>query len=283
MTTVRDLRKRIHAAQNIQQITKTMEMVAAARLRRAQTKAEQARPYAKKIRQMLENLAWTEGEHPLFKARPVKTIGVVVVSSDRGLCGSYNITVLASAEEFVREHAQQAVEVVPIGKKGVDLFHRRGAKIRTEIPKWDGKLTFAEVQALATELINGYLTGQLDEVWVIYTHFVNALQRYVQTDKLLPIEKPEHAKDGHPPSYIFEPDPSHIYDELLPHYVAVKIQTALNESFASELAARVFAMRTATKNAGEMIEDLTLLRNKVRQAGITKEMLEITSGAEGLK
>jgi F-type H+-transporting ATPase subunit gamma len=281
MTTVRDLRKRIGAAQNIQQITKTMEMVAAARLRRAQTKAEQARPYALKMKEMLENLSWTEGTHPLFNARPVKKIGAVVISSDRGLCGAYNMSILAAAENFIQTHSEAPIELIPIGRKAVDYYHRHRAVIPIEIPKWDGNLPLAEIQALAKQLIDGYLSEQWDQIWLIYTHFINALQRQIMVEKLLPIDKTTHT--GFPPDYIFEPEPARIYQELLPRYCAVRIQTALNESYAAELAARVFAMRTATKNAGEMIDSLTLLRNKVRQAGITKEMLEIISGAEGLK
>lgn len=283
MSTLRDLRKRIGSAQNIQQITKTMEMVAAARLRRAQAKAEQARPYAAKMRQMLENLSWTDASHPLFKARPVQKIGLIVISSDRGLCGSYNMNVLAAAEKFIKDHANAPVELVLVGRKAVDYYQRRQVTVRTAIPKWDGKLPFAEIQALSNQLVDAYLAQQVDEVWLLYTHFINALNRQVVIKKFLNIEKPEHEKGGFPPDYIFEPDPADIYGELLPRYCAVQIQTALHEAYASELAARVFAMRTATKNAGEMIENLTLLRNKVRQAGITKEMLEIISGAEGLK
>lgn len=283
MSTVRELRKRIGAAMNIQQITKTMEMVAVARLRKAQARAEQARPYATKMQEMLQNLAWTDVTHPLFRARPVKTIAAIVVSSDRGLCGSYNMAVMAAAERWRKEHAQHSIEFIPIGRKAVDYMHRNRFATLLEIPKWDGKLPFSDVWALTNQLITSYLSQQLDQVWLIYTHFINALHRQIKVEKLLNIDKPQHAKGAFPPDFIFEPEPIQIYDALLPRYCAVRIQTALNESFASELAARAFAMRTATKNAGEMIDTLTLKRNKVRQAAITKEMLEISAGAEGLK
>jgi len=285
MATLRDIRKRIRSVENIKQITKAMEMVAAARLRRAQAKAEQSQPYASKMRQILENLASasTDFTHPLYEQREVKKTGVVVVAADRGLCGSYNTNLFLAADRFLRNSNPDNAELIAVGRKAVDYYKRRKWTIRHRIPEWGGKISFPQVKTLANQLVSWFLLGELDEVWLAYTHFISIPSRKVVFEKFLNIEQPKTEEKQLTLDYIFEPNPGEIYTEILPRYCVTKIQTVLNEAYASELAARMISMGAATKNAEEMIENLTLVRNKARQASITKEMLEITSGAEALK
>lgn len=285
MATLRDIRKRIHSVENIKQITKAMEMVAAARLRRAQAKAEQSQPYARKMRQILENLASasTDFTHPLYQEREVKRTGLVVVAADRGLCGSYNTNLFQAADRFLKNYPLDKIELILVGRKGVDYYRRRKWKIKHRIPEWGGKISFIQIKSLANQLVSWFQNGELDEVWLIYTHFISIASRKVLVEKFLNLEKPQSKKRKLFSDYIFEPNPAEIYAEILPRYCVTKIQTVLAEAYASELAARMISMGAATKNAEEMIEDLTLVRNKARQASITKEMLEITSGAEALK
>jgi len=285
MATLRDIRKRIRSVENIKQITRAMEMVAAARLRKAQAKAEQAQPYASKMRQILENLATASSEftHPLYQQREVKRTGVVVIAADRGLCGSYNSNIFQVADRFLKRAGQDKVELIVVGRKAVEFYRRRKWTIKKRVPEWGGKITFQQTKNLTHELVDWFITGELDEIWLVYTHFISIPSRKVVLEKFLNIEKPKSEERKIITDYIFEPDPAEIYAEILPRYCVTKIQTVLAEAFASELAARMISMGAATKNAEEMIENLTLVRNKVRQAAITKEMLEITSGAEALK
>jgi len=284
MATLRDIRKRIRSVENIKQITRAMEMVAAARLRKAQAKAEQAQPYAAKMRQILENLATASSEftHPLYQQREVNKTGLVVIAADRGLCGSYNTNIFQVADRFLRQTGQDKVELIVVGRKAVEYYRRRKWTIKKRVPEWGGKITFLQIKNLTNELVQWFLNEELDEIWLAYTHFISIPSRKVVLEKFLNIEKPK-TEQKITTDYIFEPNPVEIYAEILPRYCVTKIQTVLAEAFASELAARMISMGAATKNAEEMIENLTLVRNKVRQAAITKEMLEITSGAEALK
>jgi F-type H+-transporting ATPase subunit gamma len=285
MATLRDIRKRIRSVENIKQITRAMEMVAAARLRKAQAKAEQAQPYASKMRQILENLATASSEftHPLYQQREVKKTGLVVIAADRGLCGSYNTNIFQTADRFLKQAGQDKVELIAVGRKAVEYYRRRKWTIKKRVPEWGGKITFQQTKNLTHELVDWFISGELDEIWLAYTHFISIPSRKVVLEKFLKIEKPKTEGKQVITDYIFEPDPVEIYAEILPRYCVTKIQTVLAEAFASELAARMISMGAATQNAEEMIENLTLVRNKVRQAAITKEMLEITSGAEALK
>lgn len=285
MTTLREIRKRLQAAGNIKQITKAMELVAAARLHRAQVKAAQTKLYADKIKQIKENIAAASRDfvHPLLEQRKVQKIGLVVISADRGLCGPYNTNVLSAADQFLKNSSAQQVDLIFIGRKAVDYYQRKKIGARHRIPEWAGKLSFSKVKTLSNELITWFLLGELDEIWLIYTHYINIMNRKVVVEKFLNIDIPKTKEKKEIANYIFEPNPAEIYAEILPRYLITKIQSALDDAYASELAARILSMRSATKNAEEMIERLTLVRNKVRQSGITKEMLEITSGAEGLK
>ena len=289
MSTLRALRRRIRSVQNTQQITKAMEMVAAAKLRKAQSKALAARPYAVKITQMLGNLAGAASEldHPLFKVREVKNTALVVVTSDRGLCGAYNANLLRAAEQRLRAVAAGgkagSLKLVLVGKKGRDFFRRRKhpvLTVHTPVPA-EASLEFARM--LTQDLIARFSSGEVDRVEIMFTRFVSALTRRVLVEPFLPVGA--EASEARPAggSAIFEPDAESIFAELLPRYATAKLFAALADSLASEYSARMIAMGSARKNAGELIDLLTLRRNRLRQAAITKELLDIVGGAEALK
>ncbi|MCK4404562.1 MAG: ATP synthase F1 subunit gamma [candidate division Zixibacteria bacterium] len=286
MATLRDLRRRIRSVQGTQQITKAMEMVAAAKLRKAQTKVESSRPYASKMQAMLDNLtqASTSLIHPLFKKREVKKVGLVVVTSDRGLCGSYNHNVIYEADKFLKEYEKDKMVLIIVGRKGYTYYLKRPWEIRLKYLGLGGDLNLAQVKNITNDLVNFFLSGEVDEIHFIYTKFLSAVTYKITTEKFLNIERQVKAEDkeGYV-DYIFEPDPQKIFSSLLPDYCMIRVQMALAESFASEYGSRMISMGAATKNAEEMLEHLTLVMNKLRQASITKEMLEITTGAEALK
>lgn len=286
MASLKDLRRRIRSVKSIQQVTKAMEMVAAAKLRRAQARALAARPYAKKLTEMLDNLAAaaSELEHPLFKAREVKTTALVVVTSDRGLAGAYNTNLIRAAELRLRAAAPGAIQLVLVGRKARDYFKRRKypvMAVHTPVPA-EADLEF--VRQLTATLIEAFESGTVDRVEVLYTQFVSALNRRVTTEVFLPIGA-ESADGKKPPEgdTIFEPDAETIFAELLPRYAMAKLFAASADALASEHGARMIAMGSARKNAGEMIDHLVLVRNRLRQAAITKEIAEIVGGAEALK
>jgi F-type H+-transporting ATPase subunit gamma len=284
MASLKDLRRRIRSTRSMQQIFKAMEMVAAAKLRRAQLRAQAAGPYARKISEVLANIAGTaaEMEHPLFKTRPVKSTVLVVVTADRGFAGTYNVNVLRAAEQRVRNAAPGAIQLVVVGRKGRDFFRRRGIpmlSVHTDLP---GEASIDLARTLTTELSEMFVSGRADRVEVLYTQFVNALIRRVLTDVFLPAggDAPAAAVDR---GILFEPDAETIFSELVPRYAAAKLYAALAEALASEHSARMVAMGSARKNAGELVDSLTLTRNRLRQAMITREIAELVGGAEALK
>jgi F-type H+-transporting ATPase subunit gamma len=283
MATLRELRRKIQSVGNIRKITQAMELVAASRLRKAQAKAEASRPYALKLKEILDRLisAADDLKHPLITARPIKKTGLVIIAGDRGLCGGYNQTVFNAAEKFLKNYKPDQVELFPVGRKTVNHFQTKKWAIGSKIDEWGGKITFQQIEEFTHLLMNLYLNQQLDEIWIIYTHFINVGSRQVRVEKFLNIEPSSATKYKN--GYIFEPEPSEIFAEILPNYSITKLQTALYDAYASELAARITSMRAAAKNAEEMIQELTLVRNKLRQFGITKELIEITSGAENLR
>jgi len=286
MSTLRDLRRRIRSVQGTQQITKAMEMVAAAKLRKAQSKVESSRPYASKIQAMLDNLtqATTSLAHPLLEKREVKKVGLVVVTSDRGLCGSYNNNVIHEADEFLKGYQKDKIVLIIIGRKGYIYYLKRPWEIRSKYIGLAGNLILPDVKNITNDLVNLFLSGEVDEIYFSFTRFLSATTHKVTTEKFLNIESQMRAEDkGGLVDYIFEPDPQKIFSSLLPNYCMTRVQMALAESFASEHSSRMISMGAATKNAEEMIDHLTLVMNKLRQASITKEMLEITTGAEALK
>lgn len=283
MSSLREIKKRLRAVKNIKQITKAMELVAASRLHKAQERAIGSRTYSRKLRAILENLSLLKSNHPFFSKRPVKKLFLIVISSDRGLCGGYNTHIVSAAERFLHKYAKDQPELILLGRKGLDHFRLRDWTIREKVLDWGGKITSEEVRNLSDRFLESFLHHEVDEVWVIYTEYVNLLTRKVVTEKLLGIEKKTQRPEDHPKDYIFEPVSEEIYDDLVPRFVFNRLQTILHQAWASELGARICSMRQAIKNADEMIEKLTLTRNKVRQATITREMAEIASGSEGLK
>lgn len=284
MASLKDIRRRIRATKSMQQIFKAMEMVAAAKLRRAQIRAQAASPYSEKITQMLDNLAGAASEldHPLFRQREVRTTALVVVTADRGFAGTYNSNVLRYAEGRVNEAAAGAVQIVALGRKARDFFRRRHIPmlaVHTELPG-EASLDFA--RRLTADLTELFISGKVDRVEVVFTHFVNALVRKVQVEQFLPVGGATTG-GGKDAGTIFEPNPERIFAELPPRYATAKLYAAMADALASEHSARMVAMGAARKNAGELVDSLTLTRNRLRQAAITREIAELVGGAEALK
>ena len=293
MATPRQIRGRIRTAKNIQQITKAMKMVAAARLRRAQDAVGAARPYAEKIRAVMQSLSagGTEGlQNPLLRRSDSEpaNIGVVLITGDRGLCGAYNSTVIRRANDLIKPYGPSRAKLVCIGKKGATFFKRRGFDVVAEHPVPATGISFADAQALSRTGRELFGNGEIDALYLIYTQFFSAMTQRPQTLTLLPLQPPtaDAAADAppqQPADYIFEPDPEVILGSLLPRYVDTQVYQAIIESVASEHGARMTSMSSATDNAGKMISSLTLSLNRARQATITKEIAEIVGGAEALK
>jgi F-type H+-transporting ATPase subunit gamma len=282
---LRALRRRIRSVQNTQQITKAMEMVAAAKLRRAQGRALASRPYAAKITEMLESLsgAASELDHPLFKAREVRTTALVVVTSDRGLCGAYNTNLLRAAEQRLRAAAPDAIRLVLVGKKGRDYFRRRRYPVLAAHTPVPAEASIAFARELTEDLSGRFVSGEVDRVELLFTRFVSALRRHIVTETFLPVGSDRGEAAGGGGNAIFEPNAESIFAELLPRYATAKLFAALADALASEQSARMIAMGAARRNAGELIDLLVLRRNRMRQAAITKELLDIVGGAEALK
>jgi F-type H+-transporting ATPase subunit gamma len=273
---------------NTQQITKAMKMISAARLRRSQENAFSARPYAGLLKEVLESLAARSEvhDHPLLVRRPPGHLVALVLTGDRGLCGAFNTNMIRATERFLAEHRQQEVELVLIGRKGRDYFRRRAAKIQQEYVGIFARLDYARAREIAGEVIAAYSEEKTDAVFLIYNEFKSVLSQKVVVEPLLPL--PEFrsssgtAAEAVQVDYIYEQPPHVLYADLLPKYVEIQIYRALLESAAAEHAARMTAMDSATNNAGDMIERLTLTMNRIRQAAITKEIIEVVSGAAAL-
>jgi F-type H+-transporting ATPase subunit gamma len=281
MANVRDIRRRIRSAKNIQQITRAMKFVSAARLRRAQERVVAARPYARQMLAVLNSLATRvpEQAHPLLARREGDKIELVVITADRGLCGAYNTNIIRQALEFLESHAEQQVELNILGKRGRDFFRRRPYPVRHEAINVLQKPSFADAAAIARDLVDEFSKGEKDQVWIVYNEFKSVVQQKVLLEPLLPIQRLEQADDSSRLEYLYDEPPAKIFSNLLPRHVETQIFRALLEAAASEQGARMAAMEAATNNAAEMIEGLTLYANKVRQAGITKELIEVVSGA----
>ena len=286
MASLKDLRRRIRATKSMQQIFKAMEMVAAAKLRRAQQRAQAASPYSAKISAMLENLASAAAdlEHPLFKAREVKVTALVLITADRGFAGPYNTAVLRVAEARLQAAVPGSVQCVVVGRKGRDYLRRRGYPVLAAHTDLPGEASLELARQITLDLTERFIRGEVDRVEIMYTHFVNAVVRQVRTETFLPIgtgsaSSGQSASSG---STIFEPDAESIFAELLPRYATAKLYASLADSLASEHSARMVAMGSARKNAGELVDSLTLTRNRLRQAAITREISELVGGAEAL-
>jgi F-type H+-transporting ATPase subunit gamma len=283
MANLRDIRRRIKSVQNTQQITKAMEMVSAAKLRRAQNRLQEARPYGAKMREILENLAASAAEvgHPLFEKRPVKRRALVVVTGDKGLAGAYNANVIRRAEAYLRGEEGSRTALVTVGRKAGEYFRRQGYPILRHYQEIGDQVDFTKASTVSREVVQLFTDGAVDEILVLGTRFISAMSRAVHLETFLPIEPP--AGKAEPENYIFEPDAAAIFGALIPRYVANRMVMTLLEASASEHGARMVAMGSASRNAKDMIADLTLIRNRVRQAAITKEIAEIVGGAEALK
>ena len=284
MASLKDLRRRIRATKSMQQIFKAMEMVSAAKLRRAQARAQASRPYARKITEVLDNLsgAAAELENPLFRVREVKTSALLVITADRGFAGTYSTNVLRAAEALVRSRPAGSVQLLTLGRKGRDYFRRRGYALRSARAELPSEASLELARELTGELVEMFLAGEVDRVELMYTHMVNALVRRVVTEPFLPIGG-ETKTEGRDAGAIFEPDAERIFAELLPRYATAKLYAAMADAFAAEHSARMVAMGSARKNAGELVDSLTLTRNRLRQAAITREIAELVGGAEALK
>jgi F-type H+-transporting ATPase subunit gamma len=289
MATLRDIRKRINAVKNTKQITKAMKMVAAAKLRRAQNRMLEMRPYAEKMDEVISSLAHGSGDvHPLLVQRPRNTVEILVITSDRGLCGAFNSNILKAAEKHIEKWKADNfnISVSVVGRKANDYFKRRNVEIRQAWTGLSGKLEHSDVQTIAEDLIENYLNATMDEVYIFYNQFKTVLTQEVISARLLPVaapEEPGEAATEAAAAFIYEPSQKKILNEILPKHIQTQIYRALLESQASEEAARMTAMENATQNADEMIRTLTLQFNKARQASITKELMDIVGGVEALK
>jgi F-type H+-transporting ATPase subunit gamma len=276
-----DIRRRIRSVKNTQQITKAMKMVAAAKLRRAQERMFAARPYAAALRQVLSSVATRveELEHPLLRTHEQEsTVLLVVVTADKGLAGAFNSNVIRAATNALRDHNWQSVQIVPIGRKAMDFFKRRTYPIRREAVQTIQALSLKTAQDIAKTLLEDFMSEKVDAVYVAYNEFKSIIAQRVVVERLLPIER-AWDEVGTEVDYLYEPGPEQILNELLPKHIEFQLYRILLESAAAEQGARMTAMEAATKNAADMIAHLTLTYNRIRQASITKEIIEIVSGA----
>ncbi|MGH7888828.1 MAG: ATP synthase F1 subunit gamma [Candidatus Binatia bacterium] len=288
MATLKAIRKRIGSVRNTQQITKAMKMVSAAKLRRAQESAVQARPYAEKMTELLKNVSArvSSEAHALLTARAEKKIQLVLFTSDRGLCGGYNSNLIRAAEVFIRQHSgDQEIELTLVGRKGAEYFRRRGAKIAGRYIDILHQAPDELAAEIARKLISRFISGEADAVYILYSRFRSALSQVPTLEKLLPVTLVESSEAAaqQQTEYLYEPGVQQLLASLLPRITDVAVQRALLEATASEHGARMTAMESATGNAAKMIGSLTLQMNRARQASITRELLEIVGTAEALK
>jgi len=263
-----------------------MEMIAASKMRRAQLATLASRAYAEKAAEILSYVAAQPGRsktlHPLLEVRDqVKNIQVILITSDRGLCGAFNVNIIRKANDFIAEQ-KKPTRLIAIGKRGREYAVRYGKNLTAEFSGLSEKPTIGQIGPIATVAIDEFVSGKVDEVYIAYTDFENVLRQHPTIHRLLPIEAPPEEHRGSGAVYLYEPDPEALLSSVLPRFTEVRIYQALLESVASEHSARMVAMRNATDNAHELIDGLTLVMNKARQSSITKEMLDIAGGAEAL-
>lgn len=288
MPSLKDIKKRIVSVKNTRQITKAMKMVSAAKLRRAQDAVVAARPYANKLQEVLSSLALREEAeaHPLLQERGKGRALVVLMTADRGLCGGFNASVSKAAERFIRENAAgyEAYDLMIVGRKGREyLKSRSGMNIVKVYENITGNLSYSTAALLGQEIVGEYVAEKYDAVFLIYNAFRSAISQVVTIDQLLPIVPRQVEEETHVAEYLYEPSRGQVLEQILPKHVEVQVFRGLLESVASEHGARMSAMDSASKNASEMIGKLTLSYNRARQAAITKELMEIISGAEAIK
>ena len=296
MPSTREIRRRIRSVKNISQVTRAMQMVAASKMRRAQEQVLATRPYSEKAWEILRHLAAQKGVdetvHPLLTAREqIETIGILLITADKGLCGSYNHNMTQATSRFIKE-LPYPVKLVTVGKRGRDAMWRMGYSIISEFSDLPPQPRLLDITSIARTVMEAFVSGELDVVYLAHTDFINTLIQRPAIWQLLPIRPlslgvtpvSEHRAEGEVQEveYIYEPDPDTILSTVLPRFTELQIYQALLESLASEHSARMVAMRSATENANELLDDLTLTYNRARQEAITKEMLDIAGGAEAL-
>ena len=283
MPSLRDIRRRIRGIRNTAQITTAMELGAASRMRRAQQRVLASRPYADTIRSLIAELATAPGRgealHPLLVQREIDTVGIILLTSDRGLAGALNTNAIRRGSELILAQSHD-VELITIGRKGQDFMARRGHKLLATFTGLGDRPEYMDIVPIARVVMDSYLAGVMDICYVVYPKFVSTLQQRPEVIQILPIAASERVDK--PLEYIYEPDPRTILEALLPRYVEVQIYQAVLETVASEQSARMVAMRNANENANDLINDLTLSYNKARQAAITREVLEIANAAEAM-
>ncbi|MEO8954011.1 MAG: ATP synthase F1 subunit gamma [Ktedonobacteraceae bacterium] len=296
MPSTREVRRRIRATKNMAQVTKSMQMVASSKMRRAQERVKQARPYAEQIRAFVSRLANATGDDlgegvALLKQRPVRHIGMLVITPDRGLCGALPSNINRRAMTTVREQqdrlAQQGerpgTEFIAVGRKVRDFIVRTDQRMIAEFVNYGDKPTLSDASAIAQVAVDAFLKGEVDVVYLVYAKFINAITQQPIAVQLLPVQPPaEEANERKTIEYIYEPDARSIFEALLPRYVDVQVYQAMLEAVASEQSAKFTAMKNATDNANELIDDLTLAYNKARQTSITTQILEVVAGASAL-
>jgi F-type H+-transporting ATPase subunit gamma len=293
MPSLRDIRRRIRGIRNTAKITKAMELVAASRLRRAQMRVTAARPYAEAMRPLVAELGdlapGGEALHPLLVQREVRTVGVLLVTPDRGLAGALNTNVIRRGTEVILEQEGargHAVQVVTVGRRGQDFLVRRGRSLMGTFTGIVDRVTYDDVIPIARVITDGFINGSIDQAMLVYPRYISTLSQRPEVVQLLTIQAPEPPAAGAGSArrldYIFEPDPQAILEQLLPRYVEVQIYQAVLETAASFFSAQMVAMRNATDNANDLVESLSLTYNKVRQANITREVTEIASAAEAM-
>ena len=299
MPSLLDLRRRIRAVKSTQQITKAMKMISASKLRRAQERVVGARPFALQMQRVLNSLASRveSSSHPLLVEREPSAdsrVMLIVITADKGLCGGFNTNTIKAASTFIGSAGAANVRLGLVGRKGRDFFKRRGFEVRIEEVGIFQKVRYADAQRIARAAIEEFTSGRASKVFLVYNEFKSVMQQRVTTEQLLPIPTGEGPREGsetlnargsQPPAidYLYEPAPAQIFEDLLPKHIEIQVYRALLESAAAEHAARMTAMDAATKNSGEIIDSLTLYMNKVRQAAITREIIEVVSGASAAK
>ena len=301
MPSLLDLRRRIRAVKSTQQITKAMKMISASKLRRAQERVVGARPFARQMQRVLNSVASRvdPSTHPLLAEREMGADSkamLIVITADKGLCGGFNTNTIKAAMSFIASTSPAGVELGLVGRKGRDFFRRRGYEVRIEEIGIFQKVRYADAQRIAQAAIEEFTSGRVGKVFLVYNEFKSVMQQRIATEQLLPIPKADARDAGQPGApatdhapvpgdvdYIYEPAPERIFEDLLPKHIEIQVYRALLESAAAEHAARMTAMDAASKNSGEIIDTLTLYMNKVRQAAITREIIEVVSGASAAR
>lgn len=297
MPSTREIRRRIRSVKNMAQVTKTMQMVASSKMRRAQERVEQSRPYAEQLRALVSRLANITGEDlgeeiALLKQRPVRNVGYILITPDRGLSGALpsniNRKAATSALEVQNQYAEQGqrpgIEYVAVGRKGRDFVLRNQLRMVAEFTNYGDRPSLLDASAIAQVATDAFLKGEVDVVYLVYARFVNTVTQQPTVVQLLPVQPPQQqeGEERKTLEYIYEPDAGTIFEALLPRYVDVQVYQALLEALASQYSAQMVAMKNATDNANDLVQDLTLTYNKARQAAITTQILEVVAGSEAL-